>query len=130
MFFYLFTGPVKAQVKFYTQVSESSVYVRQTFQVQYIVEGARSIRQFTIPRFKDFEVADAFDHVPLTNVSNNYAKVVVLVSTKKGRFSIPGATAIINGQLMRASKANISVMPDLQGIYNISPDEIDTENED
>jgi hypothetical protein len=97
--------------------------------VQYIVEGARSIRQFTIPRFEDFEVADAFDHIPLTNVSNNYSKVVVLVTTKKGRFTIPGATAIINGQLMRSNRASISVMPDLHGISNISPDEIDTEEE-
>jgi hypothetical protein len=103
--------------------------VRQTFQVQYIVEGARSIRQFTIPRFKDFEVADAFDHVPLSNVSNNYAKVVVLISTKEGRFSIPGATAVIDGQLMRSNKASVSVTPNLQSINNIDPDDIDTEEE-
>jgi hypothetical protein len=56
--------------------------VRQTFQVQYIVEGARSIRQFSIPRFKDFEVADVFDHNPLStgNVGDPYSKVVVLVA--------------------------------------------------
>jgi hypothetical protein len=105
--------------------------VRQTFQVQYIVEGARSIRQFSIPRFKDFEVADVFDHNPLStgNVGDPYSKVVVLVSTKKGRFVIPGATAIINGQLIRSNTASISVMPDLQVINNISPDDIDTEKE-
>jgi hypothetical protein len=120
---------LKAQVRFYTRVSEPSVYVRQTFQVLYIVEGARSIRQFTIPQFKDFEVADAFDHVPLSNVSNNYAKVVVLVGSKKGRFSIPGATAIIDGKQLRSNSVGISVMTDKLGIYNIDPDDIDTEEE-
>jgi hypothetical protein len=120
---------LKAQVRFYTRVSEPSVYVRQTFQVLYIVEGARSIRQFTIPQFKDFEVADAFDHVPLSNVSNNYAKVVVLVGSKKGRFTIPGATAIIDGKQLRSNSVGISVMTDKLGIYNIDPDDIDTEEE-
>ena len=121
---------LKAQVKFYTRVSESSVYTRQTFQVQYIVEGARSIRQFKLPQYKDFEVADAFDYpFDFGNGGASYSKVVVLITSKKGRFTVPGATAVINGKQMRASTASISVMPDVQGIYNIDPDDIDTEKE-
>lgn len=112
-------------------MSESSIYVRQTFQVQYIVEGARSIRQFKVPQFKDFEVAEIFDSHPMNfaNGSDDFAKVVVLVTSKKGRFTIPGATAVINGKQMRSNTASISVMPDLQGINNIDPDNIDTEEE-
>ncbi len=52
-------------------VSEPTISVRQTFQVQYIVEGARSIRQFKIPRFKDFEIADAFDYNPTNFAGGN-----------------------------------------------------------
>lgn len=121
---------LKAQVKFYTRVSESSVYARQTFQVQYIVEGARSIRQFKLPQYKDFEVADAFDYpFDFGNGAASYSKVVVLITSKKGRFTVPGATAVINGKQMRASTASISVMPAVPGINNIDPDNIDTEEE-
>ncbi|MCS3801873.1 hypothetical protein GGD38_007269 [Chitinophagaceae bacterium OAS944] len=98
--------------------------------MQYIVEGARSIRQFTIPQFKDFEVVDAFDYpLDFGNGGGSYAKVVVLITSKKGRFTVPGATAVLNGKYMRASTASISVMPDVQGLYNIDPDDIDTEEE-
>lgn len=98
--------------------------------MQYIVEGARSIRQFTIPQYKDFDVVDAFDYpLDFGNGSGSYSKVVVLITSKKGRFTVPGATAVINGKYMRSSTASISVMPDVQGIYNIDPDDIDTEEE-
>jgi len=120
---------LNAQIKFYTRVSESTVYARQTFQVHYIVEGAHSIRQFKVPRFEDFEVADIFDYPNIGYGSDNFAKVVVLVTSKKGRFTIPAATAIIDGKQMRSKTASISVLPDVQGIYNIDPDDIDTEAE-
>jgi hypothetical protein len=98
--------------------------------VQYIVEGARSIRQFKIPHYKDFEVADAFDYpLDFGNGGESYSKVVVLITTKKGRFTVPGATAVINGKQMRSSTASISVMHSLQGVNNINPDNIDTEEE-
>lgn len=97
--------------------------------MHYIVEGAGSIRQFKVPRFKDFEVADIFDYPNIGYGSANYAKVVVLVTSKKGRFTIPAATAIIDGKKMRSITASISVIPDVQGIYGIDPDDIDTEEE-
>lgn len=95
----------------------------------YIVEGAGSIRQFKVPRFNDFEVADIFDYPNIGYGSANYAKVVVLVTSKKGRFTIPAATAIIDGKQMRSITASISVIPDVQGIYSINPEDIDTEKE-
>lgn len=120
---------LNAQVKFYARVSESTVYARQTFQVHYIVKGAHNIRQFKVPRFEDFEVADIFDYPNIGYGSDNYAKVVVLVTSKKGRFTIPPATAIIDGKQMRSKTASISVIPDVHGMYNIDPDDIDTEAE-
>lgn len=99
--------------------------------MHYIVEGARSVRQFKIPLFKDFEVADSFEHDPINGSvgANVYVKVVVLVAAKKGQFTIPGATAVINGKPMRSGSTRISVIPDLQGITNANSDDIDTEQE-
>lgn len=131
LFFCLFTGSLKAQVKFYTLVSESTISVRQTFQVQYIVEGASNIRQFKVPRFGDFEIADVFDFNS-TNFGqgiDTYSKIIVLLAPRKGRFTIPGATAIINGKQMHSNAVRIAVKPGVPGMYNIDPDEIDTEEE-
>lgn len=106
--------------------------MRQTFQVQYIIEGARSIRQFDLPRqYKGFEIVDAFDYNPATfgRQPGSNSKIVVLVASKKGRFTIPGATAIINGKRMRSNTASVVVMSGLPGMNNIDPDDIDTEEE-
>lgn len=130
----LFTGPLKAQVKFYTLVSETTIAVRQTFQVQYIVEGAGSVRQFNIPRFKDFEIKAAFDYSNSTVIGNgtgldSYSKIVVLQATKKGRFTIPAAMAVINGKPMHSNTVKVAVMPGVPGMNNIGPDDIDIEEE-
>jgi hypothetical protein len=124
--------PVHAQVKFYTLVSESTIALRQTFQVQYVVEGKADITRLSIPRFKDFEVEEVFDYSSSTGFSNgvdSYAKIIVLLATKKGRFTIPGATAVINGKPMRSNAAKIVVQSGVPGMNNINPDDIDTEKE-
>ncbi|WP_369411515.1 BatD family protein [Longitalea luteola] len=105
--------------------------VRQTFQVQYIVEGASNIRQFKVPRFKDFEVADVFDYNSARYGQGlyTYSKIIVLLSTRKGKFTIPGATAIIDGKPMHSNAVKIAVKPGVPGMHNIDPDDIDTEEE-
>jgi hypothetical protein len=129
--FCLFIGSLKAQVRFYTLVSESTISVRQTFQVQYIVEDASSISQFKTPKFKDFEIADVFDQNS-ANFSHglySFSRIFVLLAPKKGRFTIPGATAIINGKKMHSNAVRVAVIPGVPGMNNINPDDIDTEEE-
>jgi hypothetical protein len=131
LIFCLFTGSLKAQVRFYTLVSESTISVRQTFQVQYIVEDASSISQFKTPKFKDFEIADVFDQNS-ANFSHglySFSRIFVLLAPKKGRFTIPGATAVINGKKMHSNDVRVAVKPGIPGMNNINPDDIDTEEE-
>jgi hypothetical protein len=105
--------------------------VRQTFQVQYIVEGASNISQFRVPRFRDFEVAEVFDYnsTHFGRGLDTYSKIIVLLSTRKGKFIIPGATAIINGKPMHSNSVKVAVKPGVPGMNNIDPDDIDTEEE-
>jgi len=131
LFCCLLSGPLKAQVKFYTLVSESTLALHQTFQVQYIVEGASNIRQFQVPRLKDFEIAEMFDY-NTTNFGqglDTYSKIIVLMTSKKGRFTIPGATAVINGKQMHSNAVRVAVKAGVPGMNNINPDDIDTEEE-
>ena len=54
-----------AQAKFYTLVSEGTVGFKRTFQVQYIIEGAKKIKDFRNSRFTDFNIEDEFE-IPST----------------------------------------------------------------
>src|SRR5207237_5525499 len=59
-----------------------------------------------------------------------YSKIAVLLAVKKGRFTIPGATAIINGKTMHSNEVNVVVLQTaLPGMNNINPDDINTEEE-
>ncbi|OQP50704.1 hypothetical protein A4H97_02375 [Niastella yeongjuensis] len=114
-------------------VSESTIAMRQTFQVQYIIEGANNIRQFEVPRFKDFEIAEMFDYSTSSfaqgRALDTYSKIIVLMPSKKGKFVVPGATAVINGKLMRSNAVPVAVKAGVPGMNNINPDDIDTEEE-
>ncbi len=128
-------GGLYGQVKFYTQLSQSTVAPRQTFQVQYIIEGTKDIGQFTLPTFSDFRVEEVFD-IPLTSTINQktkevvdtYSKIVILSPLRTGKFSIPGASAMINGALAHSNAATVIVQQ--SGLLSSpSYEDIDTEAE-
>lgn len=107
---------VQAQVRFYTQLSEANVSPKQTFQVQYIVEGSKDIGHFALPSFPDFHVEEVFDipNTPTINqqtmqVVDTYVKIVILSPRRTGKFSIPGASAEIDGKLVRSNAVKVTV---------------------
>jgi hypothetical protein len=127
-----FIQPLQAQVKFYTLASESTIAVNQPFQVQYTVEGLADIRNFNLPRFNNFEIQQTFDYSTTTSTGfsggvSSYSKIIVLVAPKKGKFTIPGATAVINGKTMRSNTVHVSVLTGAPGLNHINPDDIDLE---
>ena len=109
------TGSI-SQVKFYTVVSEQNIFYDQTFQVQYVIEGSSQINDFILPDFKGFLRHDVFE-IPITTsidpqtnqLIDTYAKIVVLSPRKNGSFTIPGATAVINGKKMRSNSVKVLV---------------------
>jgi hypothetical protein len=128
-------SPVQAQVKFYTQLSELNVSPKHTFQVQYIIEGSKDIGHFALPVFEDFRVEYEFDipNTPTINqqtqqLKDTYAKVVILSPKRTGRFTIPGATAHIDGKSMKSNTATIMVQQ--TGLASLPRlGEIDTQEE-
>ena len=112
-----FFSRIDAQIKFYAQVSESPVGNGQPFQVQYIVEGTKNIRDFKLPHYNDFRVEQDFVQVSnsITIVNNvqkvveSYNKVVVLIPRRTGRFTIPAAEAILDGKKMQTNAVSVVV---------------------
>jgi len=106
---------MNGQVKFYTVVSEQEIKTGQYFQVQYIAEGATDIHDFNIPTFKDLTTHYSFDSKSTSfqstglQLTEAISKIIVLSAKKKGRYIIPGATAIINGKRMRSNSLVIKI---------------------
>lgn len=130
---HFFLPCVQGQVKFYMQVSESIVSPRQTFQVQYIIEGTKDIGHFTLPVFTDFRVEEIFE-IPVTptinpqnsEVVDTYSKIVILSPRSTGRFTLPGATASVDGKTIRSNTATVTVQQ--TGLSSAGRyDDIDTE---
>lgn len=128
---------VSAQVKFYTLVSENNLSPDQTFQVQFIIEGATRIQEFKNPSFVNFTIEEMFD-VPNTPKINPqslqlidaYSKIAVLTPTKTGKFSIPGATAIIDGKFMRSNTVKVVVVKNnTQSFFEDESERVEDESE-
>ena len=102
-------------MRFYTTVSEGPVTLGQPFQVQYVIEDAASIEQFALPKFPAFKVLDSFDNKnPVlssqgTSLVQAYSRIIVLVATREGNFTLPPASAIINGKKQWSKLATIQV---------------------
>jgi hypothetical protein len=84
--------------------------------VQYVIEGSKDIGHFTLPDFMDFHVEEVFENqlTPTINqqtmqVVDTYMKIVILSPRRAGKFTLPGATAHINGKVMRSNRVKVTV---------------------
>lgn len=124
---------VQSQVRFYTAASETVVSSRQTFQIQYIIEGAKDIKQISIPRINGFKVEDNFDY-PALNANQPapdvYSRIIVLSPIRSGNFTIPGASAIVDGKVMQSNSLQVEVrQAGPGGSFNNTIEDLETETE-
>lgn len=121
-----------AQAKFYTLVSEGTIGYKRTFQVQYIIEGAKKIKDFHNSKFTDFNIEDEFE-IPTTptisaqtlQLVDAYSKIVVLSPKKTGVLIVPGATAKIDGKLMHSN--SVKVIVHQSGLSSVPDPDIERE---
>lgn len=114
--FYCCSVHVQAQARFYTLVSEGTIGYKKTFQVQYIIEGAKKIKDFHNSKFSDFTIEEEFE-IPATptisaqtlQLVDAFSKIVVLSPKKTGVLIVPGASAKIDGKLMHSNPVKIVV---------------------
>lgn len=124
-----------AQVKFYTQVNESTIQFPQTFQVQYVIEGSRGVQSFKIPEFADFRVEGTFDYQNTTSIQaqtkqilESYTKIVILSPRRSGRFTIPGAVAIVDGKKIHSAPVKVLIQRTGLSSVNTGNEEVDMES--
>ncbi|RYY26543.1 MAG: protein BatD [Chitinophagaceae bacterium] len=109
-------GLTQTELKFVAVVSEKNVALRQPFQVQFVVYGAKYVPDIKIPSIRGFVVNDTFTNQASQVISgktlqwiDSYSKVLVLTPMKTGRFTIPAASVTINGKKLTTKAIKITV---------------------
>lgn len=110
----LVTGASAQEVRFTTSVSSNSVTVDEPFQIQFMLENGVNVASFTPPNFKDFEVLQGPSQMQGQSIFNGrrseyFALNYVLQPKHVGNFTIPGAQARVNGNVIKSNPVLIEV---------------------
>lgn len=92
------------------------------FKLTYTV-NTQNIRDFRAPSIKDFDVLmgpnRSFSQTIINGVSNSSVTYTyILMANKQGTFTVPGATAVINGKASTSNSVKIKVLPPDQASGN------------
>jgi hypothetical protein len=118
---------VSGQVKFTTVVNLPDVGQRDYLQVQFIVENAKQIDDFDPPtEFPGFHVVEGpIQSAGMSVINGNMSQYkglsFVLQPTRTGKFTIAGATAVVDGKKMRSNNIAVTVHPGGSGVAPSSP---------
>jgi len=115
-----------AQVKFTTVASSKEIGRNDYVQIEFVVENAQQIEKLTHPNFQDFHIIQGpiqSSGMSIVNGSMSQYKALsfVLQPVKTGKFTIPGATAMIDGKLMHSNPVKIEVTANGSSNNNAQP---------
>ena len=102
------------QVKFTTVVSNQEMGAGEYLQVEFVVENAKQIDALNPPDFPGFKVAQGpIQSSGMSVINGNMSQYkglsFVLQPAKTGKFTIAGASAVVDGQHMRSNTVTITV---------------------
>lgn len=114
------------EFRFTTSVSNNKVALDEPFQIQFMLENAPNVTSFTPPSLNDFEVLQGPSQMQGQSIMNGrrseYIAVIYVIQPKKvGNFTIPGASARSNGNVVRSNPVTIEVVKANRGGYQQSP---------
>jgi BatD DUF11 like domain len=103
-----------AQVKFTTVASSNQIGRGDYVQVEYVVENAHQIQGLSQPNFADFRIVQGPIQSSGMSVVNGLTSQYqglsfVLQPLRIGKFTIPGASATVDGKLMHSNAVTIVV---------------------
>jgi len=106
---------LSAQVKFTTVVDEKEIGTNDYLQVQYMVENAQTVESITPPAFSGFTVVSGPNQQSSMSVINGAVSKsegvsFVLRPTGTGKFTIPGANAVVDGKQLHSNSVSVRVI--------------------
>ncbi|PWV53954.1 BatD family protein [Chitinophaga sp. S165] len=114
------------EFRFTTSVSNNKVALDEPFQIQFMLENAPNVTSFTPPTLNDFEVLQGPSQMQGQSIMNGrrseYIAVIYVIQPKRvGNFTIPGASARSNGNVVRSNPVTIEVVKANRSGYQQSP---------
>jgi hypothetical protein len=105
---------VSGQVKFTTVVNSKTIGRGDYLQIEFYVENARQIDQMTPPEFSGFQVVQGpIQSSGMSIVNGNMSQYkslsFVLQPVKTGKFTIGGASAVVDGKHMQSNSVTVNV---------------------
>ncbi|MBS0025944.1 BatD family protein [Chitinophaga sp. 22321] len=102
------------EFRFTTTVSNNTVTQDEPFQIQFMLENGVNVASFTPPSFKDFEVLQGPSQMQGQSIFNGkrseYIALSYLLQAKHvGNFTIAGAQARVNGNIVKSNPVLIEV---------------------
>ncbi|MEJ8817055.1 BatD family protein [Lacibacter sp. H407] len=117
---------VSAQVKFSVIPSKTVVQLNETIQLQFVVEGASQIDEFTAPSFRNFEQVTGLDQTNgwtwINGALTEYVTYSILLRPKiKGKLPVASAVVKVKGRVYTSSPFMI-VVADARVLEEEKPD--------
>jgi len=114
------------EFRFTTSVSNNRVALDEPFQIQFMLENAPNVTSFTPPAFNDFEILQGPSQMQGQSIMNGrrseYIALIYVIQAKKvGNFTLSGATARSNGNVVRSNPVTIEVVKGARGAYQQAP---------
>ncbi len=102
------------EFRFSTNVNSTTVALDEPFQIQFMLENAPNVSSFQPPSFKDFEVLQGPSQMQGQSIFNGrrseyIALIYVLQPKHVGNFTIAGASARVNGNIVRSNPVTMEV---------------------
>jgi hypothetical protein len=102
------------EFRFTTSVSNNNVTQDEPFQIQFMLENGVNVASFTPPSFKDFDVLQGPSQMQGQSIFNGkrseYIALNYLLQAKRmGSFTIAGAQARVNGNIVKSNPVLIEV---------------------
>lgn len=118
-----------AQGLFKTIIPSVPVVAGESFRVQYFIEDASVITDFTTPDFRPFKLVAGPDVYPgEKNHQNNFRQsknyVFTLVAAMPGKYTIPGAVINSNGKLLNSNEVKIEVISKENAIQLLNKEQL------
>jgi hypothetical protein len=110
---FAFAGMAQPTMKI--SVSDRKIGKDDMLQVAYIIHGVREVTQFSAPRFNGFRIAEGPIQGTNLEIVNGrrafyYMFEYYLRPTATGRFTIPAATAVADGETVRSATTTVEVV--------------------
>lgn len=123
----LLTVVVCAQVKLTVLPSKTVVQLNETFQLQFVVEGANEVDEFIPPAFRNFEQLGGFEKTTgvtwINGSLTEYLTYTVTLRPKlKGRLPVASAIVKAKGKMATSSSLMIFVKPGVEQLTEERPD--------